>query len=75
MRTEREARLINALRHALLKDHILNPSECDGCLDAAAWVAVPGYNGERGHPLLRIGEERRSLGTSLASDAGIEADH
>jgi hypothetical protein len=55
--SDREARLKQALRHTVLKGHEWTPSACDGCLDALAWIAVPGYDGERAHPLLRIGEE------------------
>lgn len=55
--TDREARLLAALRHAVLRTHEMRPRDCDACLDVAAWVAIPGYDGQRAHPLLRIGEE------------------
>lgn len=50
-RSEREVRILAALRHLMYKDHELMPSGCDGCLDICAWLTVPGYAGERGGPV------------------------
>ena len=54
--TDREARLKSALQHAVYRNH-KHSQGCDGCLDIAAWLTVPGYDGELAHPLLRIGAE------------------
>ena len=45
-RTDREAILISALAHSVYKQHDLSPATCEGCLDIAAWLTVPGYGGE-----------------------------
>lgn len=48
--TERERKLLAALAHLMHKDHELDPTRCYGCRDLAAWLAVPGYDGELAHP-------------------------
>lgn len=45
-------RLQQAFRHWVYRNHPHLP-RCDGCVDAAAYLALPGYRGERGHPLVR----------------------
>ena len=54
--SDREARLKIALAHAVGKNHAWSLA-CWGCLDALAWISVPGYDGQLQAPLLRIGEE------------------
>ena len=54
--SDREARLKVALAHAVGKNHAWSMT-CWGCLDALAWISVPGYDGRLQAPLLRIGEE------------------
>lgn len=49
-RTDREAILIAALAHSVRKDHEFDPLHCEGCLDIAAWLTIPGYRGERHGP-------------------------
>lgn len=63
MKTVRERQLLAALQHLMFKNHELkirnvdDERGCDGCLDIAGWLTVPGYNGEHAHPLLPIGDE------------------
>lgn len=48
--TTREKNLYDALRHLMHKGHDLHPPTCWGCRDLAAWLAVPGYDGELASP-------------------------
>lgn len=41
--------LHQALQHLMFKNHPLTPATCEGCLEIAAFIAVPGYQGN-GHP-------------------------
>lgn len=43
--TVREQKMLRALQHLVHHDHELSPSTCEGCLEAAAFVALPGYVG------------------------------
>ena len=43
--TVKERHLHDALRHLMFKNHPLDPALCEGCLEIAAFLAVPGYRG------------------------------
>ena len=47
--TAKEGHLHQALRHLMFKNHLLIPNKCEGCLEIAAFIAVPGYKGND-HP-------------------------
>ena len=48
--TERERRLARALAHAVKRNHPLDPARCNGCLEVAGFLAVPGYDGDTAYP-------------------------
>ncbi len=39
-----------ALRHLMRKNHELCPARCAGCLEVAAFIAIPGYRGDEDDP-------------------------
>jgi hypothetical protein len=49
--TAREQAILLAWKHWIGKDHEYR-TDCYGCLDGAAWLAVPGYKGELAHPMV-----------------------
>jgi hypothetical protein len=40
---KRERALLFALRHLMGKNHPLDPARCEGCMEIAAFLAIPGY--------------------------------
>lgn len=48
--TTREKRLYSALLHLMYKNHETDIATCWGCRDVAAWIALPGYDGELASP-------------------------
>lgn len=47
--TLKERKILDVFRHWVYRNHSYS-EDCDGCVDAAAWLVVPGYNGEMSHP-------------------------
>ena len=47
---EREQRLMRAFQHYAYRDHGFDPPGCAGCLEAAAFLTVTGYQGDVGYP-------------------------
>jgi hypothetical protein len=43
--------VLRALRHYVHRDHAFQPRSCDGCLEVAGFLAVPGYAGGE-HPIV-----------------------
>lgn len=51
-KTAREQAILNAFHRWVHKDHEFSTA-CSGCIDAAAWLTVPAYNGGyHTHPLI-----------------------
>ena len=48
--SEREQRLMRALRHYAYLNHVFEPTRCDGCLEVAAFLTVAGYEGDTDYP-------------------------
>ena len=48
--TVKEQRLLRALAHAVRRNHVVNTLECHGCREVAAFLAVPGYEGDESYP-------------------------
>lgn len=46
----REQRLMRAFQHYALRNHELDPAGCDGCLEAVAFLAIAGYQGDLDQP-------------------------
>jgi hypothetical protein len=46
---EREQKLLRALAHLMRKNHNLVPTQCEGCLEIAGFLSIPGYLGSD-HP-------------------------
>lgn len=64
-RSEREKRLWRAFYHYVRRNHDLNPAGCDGCREAAAFLTIPGYEGDAEYPTcaeaLLVRDERSGL--------------
>ena len=48
--TVREQKMLPAMKHLAERDHEFSPRTCEGCLEAAAFLTMPGYEGSD-HPL------------------------
>jgi hypothetical protein len=44
-------RLKRALFHLMHKDHPLIPAKCHGCREAALFLTVAGYDGDKDYPV------------------------
>jgi hypothetical protein len=40
-----EQRMLRALMHFVHRNHDFSPRECQGCLEAAGFLTLPGYEG------------------------------
>jgi len=40
---KRERALLFALRHLIGKNHPLDPERCEGCMEIAGFLTIPGY--------------------------------
>ena len=49
--TVREQNMLRAMMHFVNRNHEFHPNRCEGCLEYAAFLAIPGYQGAD-HPLL-----------------------
>jgi hypothetical protein len=49
--TVREQKMLRAMQHYVDRNHEFHPNQCEGCLEFAAFLTVPGYEGAD-HPLL-----------------------
>lgn len=49
--SERSQRLMRAFRHYVHRNHEFQPATCDGCMEAACFLTVKGYEGDVEHPL------------------------
>ena len=49
--TVREQKMLRAMRHMMHRRHEFSPSSVAGCLEAAGFLTLPGYQGDP-HPLL-----------------------
>jgi hypothetical protein len=49
--TVRDQKMLRAMQHLMHKNHRLRPNRCEGCLEAAGFLTMPGYQGAE-HPLV-----------------------
>ena len=52
--TERERRMLRAFKPYAFANHKLSPSTCAGCLEAAGFLTMRGYEGDTEYPTCAV---------------------